>query len=98
VQAADLAPELPSPTQLIELPGRTAALPLHTLVRTIEENKTPVSSGQTSSINGMRSQRFHTARSHRFLPLGAVLGDLSELVTDDDVAGFVNYRFSAINF
>jgi len=89
VEATDLAPELLPPSQQVVFPGRTAALPFHTLVRTIKENETPLSSGQTPSINRMESERLDIAVLHRIFPFGAVRGRAEPvLVADDDTDTF----------
>jgi hypothetical protein len=80
-------------------PGRTAALPFHTAVGTIEEDEPPPSSSQTCAVDGVEPKRFNPAVPHRFLPLRAVNGGAKPVLeADDDVAGFVDHRFSAINF
>jgi hypothetical protein len=100
VEAAVPAPELPSSSQYVVLPGRTTALLLQFLARAVKENEPPLFSGETSSIDLMRSQGFHTARSHRFFPLRPVRKDniAAELVKSDDMAGFVNHRLASICF
>jgi len=71
----------------------------HTLVRAIKENEPPLSSSQSRSINGVEPKGFNTAVLHRLLPLEAVRsGGEAKSVADDDVAHFMDHRFSAINF
>ena len=99
VEATDLAPELLPPSQQVELPGRTAALPFDALMRTIDEDELSLSSRQTSSINVVESEWFDSTVLHRQSPLGAVRSNAEPVLkADDDVAGFVDHRFSAINF
>ncbi len=97
MKPTDLAPELLSPSQQVEFPGRTAALPFQTVVRTIEKDKPFLSSGQASSVNRMEPQRSDIAILHRLFPLGAVRsGDKPVLVGSDEMTGFVNDGFSSV--
>ena len=99
MEATNLAPKLHSSPQPIVLPGCAAALSLNAVVRTIEENETPMFSSQTCAIDGVETKRVNLAVPHRFLPLRTVSGwAKAVLKADDDVAGFVDHRFSAINF
>jgi hypothetical protein len=97
VEATDLAPHLHSSSHPIELPGGYSALPFRTLVRTIQENESPVTAGQTSSINFMRSERLNSAVLHRQSPFGTMRsGGEAKSVADDDVAGLVDHGLPSI--
>jgi len=99
MEATDLAPKLLSPTQPIVLPGCAAALPFLTVVGTVKEDEPPLSSRQTSPINVVESEWFDSTVLHRQSSLGAVRSNAEPVLkADDDVAGFVDHRFSAINF
>jgi hypothetical protein len=99
MEAADVAPELLSPTQPIVLPGRAAALPFHTVVGTIDEDEPPLSSRQTSSINVVESEWFDSTVLHRQSPFGAMSGRTEPVLeANDEMAGFVDHRLSSILF
>ena len=100
MEAAVPAPELPSSSQYVVLPRVHPALSLGALVGTSQEDEPFLSSGQTSSIDLMRSKRFHTARSHRLFPLRAVGKDdiSTELVESDYMARLMDDRLSSIFF
>ena len=99
MEAADLAPELLSPTQPIVFPGRAAALPFHAWLRTIDEDEPPLSSRQTSSINVVESEWFDSTVLHRQSPLGAMSGRTEPVLeANDEMARFVDHRLSSILF
>ncbi len=99
MKAAVPAPHFHSSPQLVVLPGCAAALSLHALARTIEEDKPPLSSSQTSSINVVESERFNSTGPHRFLPLRTVNGGAKPMLeADDDMTRFVDHRLSSILF
>ena len=87
------------PSQQVVFPGRAAALPFDTLVRTIEENEPPLSSRQTRSVNGVEPQWFDTAVLHRQSPFGAVRGRTEPVLeADNEMTGFVDHRLSSVLF
>jgi hypothetical protein len=100
MQATPLAPEFSSAPQNIVLPCRAAAFSFDTLVRTVKENKPPLSANQSGAVNIVGSQRFDAARPHRFFPFWPVRKDdiSTELVEGDDMTSLMNHRLAAIFF
>ena len=97
VQATDLAPHLLSSLHPIELPRTDPTLVFHILVRAIEQNKPPLSSGQPRSVDGMEPKWFNRAVPHRLLPFGAVRsGGETKSVANDDMAGFMDHGLTSI--
>jgi hypothetical protein len=90
---ASPASKLPSPPHRVVEPDSDSTF---LLSGAITQDKPPLASNQTRSINGVAANRLQSAIPHRLTPFLTVGGNITEFEADDTVAGFVQDRLAAV--